>query len=116
MATRESSVIRFKVPTGATESDVVNLGGGCFGTLIVRPGSDAIGKALQFIAVDQDAPSTSPWYFPDTELLGAAKTLAAGANAISSSEINEIGGATSVKIKLDSEVASDTHIILLWKS
>lgn len=104
----------FVFETGATESlKPFELDRGCFGTIIVPPGSDAIGKTLQFVALPEKYDQDS---FPETELLTAGKLLAAGANPITSDEITEIGAAKKTRLRLDAAVAAETKIWLLWKS
>lgn len=109
---RISNAFKFVFEAGETESHKpLNLGNGCFGTLIVESGSEAIGKDLQFVAT----PGRGEAY-PETELLEVPKELAEGANAITSDEITQVGAAKSVKLRLDSAVVNETTIWLLWKS
>lgn len=100
----------FTFETGATVSDEIELSGGCFGSIIVDSGSDAIGKTCQFVAVSQSGA------YADCDMLATPKTLGAGNNALSSDEIIEVGSIGRCKLKLNSAVASETTVVLLWKS
>lgn len=104
----------FNFASGETDStETISLDAGVFGTILVEADSDLIGKTLQVVAV-ANASSIDP--HPDTELLSTAKTLAAGANALSSYEVVEVGAAARVKLQLGSSVSEDSKLWLLWKS
>lgn len=110
---RHASAILITFLDGETDSNTVQLANGCFGTFIVPTGSDAIAKTLQAVAIaDEDQVSTP---HPDTALLSTAKTLAAGANALSADEVREMGAARNVIFRLSAVVTEDTNIWLYWK-
>lgn len=111
---RSANSLMFLFEAGETESQrIFPMDRGCFGTIICEPGSDAVGKSLQFVAI-ADHQDQNP--YPDTELLEAPKLLVAGANAITSDEITQVGAAKQTRLRLDSAVASETKIWVLWKS
>jgi hypothetical protein len=111
---RDPNVIPIKFASGATLStEVHNLSNGCHGTILVPSGSDAIGKTLQFVATKN--PQSRSADFADTDLLSTAKTLAAGANALTVEELTEVGAAQYVKFKLGTAAGADISLVLLWK-
>lgn len=114
MSERYSNVIPITWNNGDTVSDIANLTRGAFGTFIVPTGSAAVAKTLQFVATKN--PQSRGQDFPDTDLLTTPKTLVAGANALNSDEISEVGAAQYVRFKLDTAVNADTVIYLLWKN
>lgn len=91
----------------ATDSNEVELGGGAFGTLLVPTGSALIGKELQFVAVSSNANYTA------TALLTTAKTLVAGANALTAAEIAEVGAVGRCLLRINSSATGTAT--LLWK-
>lgn len=104
----------FNFASGETDStEVISLDAGVFGTVLVEDDSDLVGKDLQFVAV-ASVSATDP--HPDTSLLSTAKTLVAGANALSGEEITEVGAASRVQLQLSSSVSEDSKLWLLWKS
>lgn len=116
MTDRKHNLHRIEFASGATLSQKCDLREGCFGTIIVPAGSAAIGKTLQFLATEGETMVSSTKTLPDTGLLTTAKTLAAGANPLSSDEIREVGAAGWVKFQVNSAVGSAATIYLLWKS
>ncbi len=102
---------KFTWANGDTDSAAIELGGGCFGTLLVPSGSALIGKTLQFVAVSDGSSAHA-----DTPLLSTAKTLAAGANALSADEIAEVGAIGRCILRLSSAVNAASFATLLWKS
>lgn len=114
MSERYSNVIPITWQNGDTVSPVANLSRGAFGTFIIPSGSAAAGKTIQFVATKN--PQERSAEIPDTDLLSAAKSLSAGANALTSDEIREAGAAQYVKFKLNSAVNANTTIYLLWKN
>ncbi len=98
---------------GATESQTVQLDSGRSGTFIVPSGSEAIAKTIQFVAVDN--PDSTNQY-PATPLLATAKTLAAGANPLNTTEANAVGACQLTRFSLSSAVTAATTIWLLWKN
>lgn len=109
---RDGLEIPFEIADGQTETDSLNIEGGCFGTLIVPAGSSLIGKTLQFVAVSQHTPAR----FAATELFSTPITLAAGANPLSSDQIREAGACSRVKLRVNTAVTGDSPFVLLWKS
>lgn len=108
---RNGFEIPFTFAAGATETDAINIEQGCFGTILVPAGSLLIGKTLQFVAVPKTAGD-----FAETALLSTAKTLAAGANALTADEIREVGAIGQCRLRINSSVASESPLVLLWKS
>lgn len=113
---RTFNIHRVEFADGATLSQICDLRGGCFGTIIVPSGSSAIAKTLQFVAVEGEEIRPTGKTLPSTDLLTAAKTLAAGANPMTSDEIREAGAIGYARLKLSAAVAGNTVIYLLWKS
>lgn len=108
---RSAIELQFSWADGATDSDAFDISGGAFGTLLVPTGSTLVGKALQFIAVPRDGTK-----FTETPLLSTAKTLVAGANALSQDEIRECGAVNRCRLRVDSAVSGAASIVLLWKA
>lgn len=108
---RNGLELTFEFANGATDSQVVDIEQGAFGTILVPAGSALIGKALQFVAV----PRTSG-KFAETALLSTSKALVAGANALTADEIREVGAASSVRMRVDTAVGSASSCVLLWKA
>ncbi len=109
---RQSYEHRLSFASGVVTSQVVNLGPGGWGTIIVPSGSALIGKQLQFVAVSESVPPL----FDDTEMLSTPITLVAGANSLSADQIREAGTVTKCRLKINSAVGSDVDCILMWKA
>ncbi len=112
---RIANVIRIKFQAGVTDSEVFDIGGGTFGTILVPPGSELITKDLQFIAVDGDVMVPQSSRFPDTELMSAAKTLVSGANPLTATEAQQVGAAKFVKLRVLPAPIGPASMTLLWK-
>lgn len=108
---RSGHEIKFTFPASGTETDAINIEQGAFGTLIVPAGSELIGKTLQFVAVPQTAGK-----FAETALLTTAKTLAAGANPLTTDEIREVGAVSNCRLRINSSVTAAASLVLLWKA
>lgn len=107
----------FNFASGAQVStNSQDLSGGAFGTLLCPSAVNT--KTVQFraqVAAGTIITAATAAALNDTDLLTTAKTLATGKNALTADEIREVGAAGSVKLYLNSTVASDCQIILLWK-
>jgi hypothetical protein len=107
--------------TGETHSNVLLIGGGAFGTLLVPAALD--GASLQVHTelesniggLDLTAELSNPADFTDVALLSSAKVLATGANAFSSDELTQVGAAGPVRFVLGAAPAQDVQAVLLWK-
>lgn len=114
MARRSRSAFEFQISiaNGQTESDVIDLGPGAFGTFIVPTGSALIGKELQILAVSRFAPAR----FAPVPLFSTPITLAAGANAMSTDQIREAGCVSRCRVKVNSAVDADSVLAFLYKA
>ena len=111
------STVRIEFPSGSALSHVIDLKDGAFGTFIIPTGSPVVGKTIQFVAVESEDMPPAGKILPDTDLLSSPKSIAAaGASALTSTEVNQVGAAGKVRFKLDSAVGSAATIFLLWKS
>ena len=114
---RNAQRIAIVINAGQTNSPPIDIGEGAFGIFVVPPGSDLIGKTLQIVATDDPLVQGSTVVMPDTPLLSTPKTVAAaGAVALTSTDISECGGAKWVRFRVNAAVAVDTLFFLLWKS
>jgi hypothetical protein len=111
LTTRTGFEIPFTWAAGATDSDMINIEAGCYGTLLVPAGSELIGKTLQFVAVPQTAGK-----YAETPLLTTPITLVAGANPLSADAIREAGAISCARLRLNSAVVGAAGLVLLWKS
>lgn len=116
MTDRKHNVHRIEFASGTATSQVCDLREGCLGTIIVPAGSAVIGKTLQFVAVEGETLVAEGKSIPSTPLFTTPKTLAAGANPLTSDEMREAGAAGATRFQLDSTVASNAIVFLLWKS
>ncbi|GIW89615.1 MAG: hypothetical protein KatS3mg109_0047 [Pirellulaceae bacterium] len=103
----ETSVV---FPAGETDSQRFSLALGVFGSLIVDPGSELVGKSVNVVAVSRRG------NFQPTSMLSEPKVLQAGNNFFTRDELLEIGAAELVFFRLDSAVGSDSRATLLWKA
>ena len=102
---------RFVFPDGQAVSNQLDIGDGCFGSLIVPSGSGLIGKTLNVRAVSRTGA------FSSVNLLATAKTLASGSNPFTAEELLEIGAASVVELVINTAVSgADSPCFLLWKS
>lgn len=108
---RSGFEIPFTFAAGGTQSQMINIEQGCFGTFLVPAGSELIGKTLQVVAV-----ARTPGKFADTDLLSTPITLLAGANALSADQIREVGAVQCCRLKINSAVTNEASLVLLWKS
>ena len=113
MDNRSARTFTVIFPAGATDSNLIVLDLGYFGNFIVNTGSEAVAKTIQVVAVADDKMVTK---HNDTTLLTTPKTLAAGANALSTTETNELAAAQLVRFRLSAAVTAATTIWLMWKS
>ena len=113
MDKRSSRTFTIVFPAGATDSNMISIELGYYGNFLVNTGSEAVAKTIQVIAVADDRMVTK---HNDTTLLTTPKTLAAGANALSTTETNELAAACCVKFRLSAAVTAATTIWLMWKS
>lgn len=90
----------------ATDSNTIDLRGGCFGSLLVPSGSPLIGNTIQFVAVGTN--------FAPTPLLSTPKTIVAGANPLTVDDIAEVGAVGSCLLRCSASVTATAT--LLWKS
>jgi|694.fasta_scaffold00460_65 hypothetical protein len=114
---RTHQVIPISFKNGESVSGRIDLRSGAFGTFLIPTSSPVIGKAIQITAVAGDPPQSASATFPETDLLSAAKNVAAaGAVSLTSSEIAEVAAVGHAKIKLSGTVNADCVIFLMWKS
>ena len=113
---RSHGIHRIEFPAGTNLSQEVDLRRGAFGCIVIPAGSDAIGRTVQFVAVEGEYLRPPGKVMPDADMLSTPKALVAGANRLTAAETQELSAIGYARLKLDSNVAADTIVYLMWKS